>query len=156
MLLKFLQRTYQELCPRASLAHLATTAETYFSNRTPLWWVEWESGQAAQPKGLLAQVTANHPRPTLKVGCLWMGTAIDQCLGYHHSHILLLYVDPQHRRLGLGRQLMKTAENWARKQGDPQLTLQVFVDNQAAIQLYQTLGYQPQALTLVKSLSATP
>lgn len=155
VLLRFLQRTYEELCPQSSLGHLATTAEQYFSGRTPLWWVEWLDSNAEYPdlpkrRGLLEQVANNHK--LVKVGCLWMGSAVDQCQGDRHSHIFLLYVAPEHRRQGLGRSLMQTAEDWARKQGDRQITLQVFVNNPAAITLYKALGYQPQSITLGKTL----
>lgn len=156
VLLRFLQHTYQELCPQGSVGHLATTAEQYFSGRTPLWWVEWldpNPRSAPDPlvrRSLLEQVTSSHN--LVKVGCLWMGNAIDQCQGDRHSHIFLLYVAPEHRRQGLGRSLMQTAEAWAKKQGDRQITLQVFVNNAAALKLYNALGYCPQSITLGKSL----
>ncbi|WP_445299585.1 MULTISPECIES: hypothetical protein [unclassified Microcoleus] len=39
-LVKFMHRTYQELYPNGELGHLAQTVEQYFSNQTPVWWVE--------------------------------------------------------------------------------------------------------------------
>jgi len=152
LLLRFLQRTYQELCPQASLGHLATTAEQYFSGRTPLWWVEWldPNPDPSARRGFLEQVVS--PNRMVKVGCLWMGNAIDQCQGDRHSHIFLLYVAPEHRQQGLGRSLMQTAETWAKHQGDRQITLQVFVSNTAALGLYKALGYEAQSITLGKSL----
>ncbi|MFZ9737484.1 MAG: GNAT family N-acetyltransferase [Prochlorotrichaceae cyanobacterium] len=152
LLLRFLQRTYQELCPQSHLGHLATTAEQYFSGRTPIWWVEWQNPHPDPTvrRGLLEQVAGKGH--TVKVGCLWMGSAVDQCHGDRHSHIFLLYVDPEHRRQGLGRALMQTAETWAKKQGDRQITLQVFVNNAAALTLYKNLGYEPQSMTFGKAL----
>ncbi|HLO52439.1 MAG TPA: GNAT family N-acetyltransferase, partial [Kamptonema sp.] len=41
-LVKFMHKTYHELYPDRELDHLALTVEQYFSNKTPLWWVEWE------------------------------------------------------------------------------------------------------------------
>ena len=87
-----------------------------------------------------------------RIGSLWMGTATDQVSGLRHAHIFLLYVQPEHRRKGLGRALMHQAEAWAAARGDRQISLQVFNHNAAALNLYQGLGYRPQSLALVKSL----
>ena len=48
---------------------------------------------------------------------------------------------------------MHTAERWAAERGDRQLGLQVFVENQPALKLYQQLGFQPQALWMIKPIS---
>ena len=134
LLLKFMRRTYQELHPDQSFAHLAQTVEQYLSKETPLWWVE-SVEPAATP-----------------VGCLWLGNAINQVNGDRHAYIFLLYVQPEHRRRGLGAALVRLAENWAIARGDRQIGLQVFVQNQPALTLYRKLGYQTQSLLLIKPL----
>lgn len=130
---KVLQLTYQELFPDLSnFFPLGEAVEGLFSNATPLWWVD---------------------APTEKsIACLWLGRAFDKSLGERYSQILLLYVVPDHRRLGLGKALLQQAEAWATEQGDRQIGLQVFVDNQKAINLYQNLGYKTQSLLMIKSL----
>lgn len=141
-LVQFLHRTYQELYPSQEYGHLANTVEQYFSKQTPLWWVEAEG------------TTANlAPTVALTVGCLWVGTAIDQASGDRHAHIFLIYVAPAHRRQGIGSALLKRAEDWARKRGDRGIGLQVFVSNQPALNLYHKLGYQTHSFWMVKSLS---
>ena len=87
------------------------------------------------------------------MGCIWLGNAIDQVRGDRHAHIFLLYVMPEHRRRGIGSELMRHAEDWARARGDRQIGLQVFQSNQPALALYHQLGYQTQSLWMVKSLS---
>jgi ribosomal protein S18 acetylase RimI-like enzyme len=131
-LLKFMRLTYGELFPTAPLGHLATTVDRYFSAATPLWWLDDGSDT---------------------VGCLWVGTAIDQVLGDAHPYVFLLYVKPAHRRQGLARALMAQLEIWARARGDRQIGLQVFASNPAAIDLYQSLGYEIQAITMRKPLT---
>jgi ribosomal protein S18 acetylase RimI-like enzyme len=134
-LLKFMQLTYQELFPeQQDFSHLAETVESYFSSKTPLWWVE--------PK-------EDRPSP---VACLWLGNAIDQVTGDRHAHIFLLYVLPEYRRRGIGKALVDSAENWARARGDRQMGLQVFQTNQPALNLYRQLGYQTQSLWMLKPL----
>jgi RimJ/RimL family protein N-acetyltransferase len=53
-----------------------------------------------------------------------------------------LMVDRGHRRLGAGTALMVEAERWARQVGMRKLELHVFPYNEAAIALYEGLGYE--------------
>ena len=132
LLRKFLQLTYQELFPDLqNLSSLGETVEKIFSNFTPLWWVDASDGKS--------------------IACLWLGTALDQSLGQRYSQIFLLYVVPEHRRLGVGKALLHQAETWAKERGDRQIGLQVFVDNHKAINLYKNLGYETQSLLMIKS-----
>ncbi len=137
LLVKFMQQTYEDLFPQQDFAHLAQTVEQYFSQDTPLWWVEYlgEGDSAKSP-----------------IACLWAGNAIDQVQGDRHAHIFLLYVVPEHRRRGVGTALMQYVENWATQRGDRQIGLQVFQSNSAALNLYNQLGYETQSLWMVKSL----
>ena len=41
LLVKFMQRTYQDIFPQQDFSHLALTVEQYFSSETPLWWVDF-------------------------------------------------------------------------------------------------------------------
>ena len=153
-LLQFMRRTYRELYPSQNFDHLAQTVEAYFSGETPLWWIDApqqeDKTQPANPNPSRTGLIQAHSPPSL--GCLWMGTAIDQVSGERHAHIFLLYVAPEHRRKGLGRSLMKQAEDWAQARGDRKISLQVFNHNAAALALYESMDYQPQSIALVKSL----
>jgi RimJ/RimL family protein N-acetyltransferase len=51
-------------------------------------------------------------------------------------------VDRGHRRVGAGTALMLEAERWARQVGVRKLELHVFPYNEAAIALYEGLGYE--------------
>jgi ribosomal protein S18 acetylase RimI-like enzyme len=130
LLLEFMCRTYQEFFPeQQKFSHLADTVAQYFSPATPVWWIEFQ-------------------RET--VGCLWMGSGVDQVTGNKYGHIFLVYVSPAHRRRGLATTLMRQAESWTKSQGHFQLGLQVFLDNKAALHLYQRCGFQPQSFLMVK------
>ncbi len=146
LLVKFMQRTYQEFDPAAPTGHLALTVEQYFSNETPLWWVE------TVPELPLDGPLLRQTRRSTAIACLWMGTAVDQTWGDRHAHIFLLYVDPAHRRQGIGAALMHQAEQWAKHRGNRQIGLQVFCHNQPALALYQKLGFQTHSLWMTKSL----
>ena len=138
LLLKFMDLSYQELCPQQpEFAHLAQTVEQYLSEDTPLWWVELKKKDS---------------QPMIPIACLWMGNAIDQGSGIRYGHIFLLYVKPEHRCQGIGSALMYHAQNWSKARGDRQIGLQVFANNQAALKLYSRLGYHTHSLLMVKPL----
>ncbi|TAE57301.1 MAG: GNAT family N-acetyltransferase [Nostocales cyanobacterium] len=150
LLVKFIQRTYQELFPDQDFSHLARTVEQYFSSDTPLWWVYKTQGTANSEEITQSPVTS--PQSLVPVACLWAGNAIDQVTGDRHAHIFLLYVVPSHRRQGIAKALMQHIEKWAKQRGDRQIGLQVFTINTPALNLYQQLGYQTQSLWMIKSL----
>ncbi|MEH2096977.1 GNAT family N-acetyltransferase [Nostoc sp.] len=165
LLLKFMQRTYQDLFPNKDFSHLEQTVKQYFSSDTPLWWVEEEGEQGEQgeqgDKGTRGQGDKGNnytqfpiPNSQFPIACLWVGNAIDQVQGNRHAHIFILYVVPEHRRRGIGTALMRYVENWAIQRGDRQIGLQVFQSNKPALNLYNQLGYQTQSLWMVKFLSA--
>jgi ribosomal protein S18 acetylase RimI-like enzyme len=140
LLLQFLHQAYQELCPNAQLSHLTQTVQQLWSDPIGLWFIE-----SALPE-----------QSSQQLGCLWLGNAIDQVSGDRYTHIFLVYVNPDHRRRGLGTALMQHAEAWALEQGNRQIGLHVFVENVSAHHLYQQLGYASQAVFLRKHLTLLP
>lgn len=150
LLLKFLQRTYKEVYPKQDFAHLAITVDQYLSHETPIWWVEIaDRDRERDNSGLYPLPFSSQVAP---VGCLWVGNVVDQVTGDRHGHIFMVYVAPKHRRRGIGSALVHHAENWAKQRGDRQITLQVFLNNQPAVNLYEKLGYQPYSLLMHKPL----
>jgi RimJ/RimL family protein N-acetyltransferase len=57
-----------------------------------------------------------------------------------------LMIARSHRRRGIGLALMEAAEAWARGVGVLKIELHVFPHNEAAIALYQRLGYEREGL----------
>ena len=64
-----------------------------------------------------------------------------------------ILVRPEHRRKGLGRQLLAAGETWAYGQGYATLGLHVFGHNQPAIALYKKCGYELKSCYLQKDLN---
>ncbi|MEI1373691.1 GNAT family N-acetyltransferase [Nostoc sp. UHCC 0926] len=153
LLLKFMQRTYQDLFPNEDFSHLEQTVKQYFSSDTPLWWVDF-LGEGVKGDEETSTLSPSSHSPTFPIACLWVGNAIDQVQGNRHAHIFILYVVPEHRQRGIGTALMRYVENWAIQRGDRQIGLQVFQSNKPALNLYNQLGYQTQSLWMVKFLSA--
>jgi ribosomal protein S18 acetylase RimI-like enzyme len=132
LLINFLTCTYQEFFPeQKNLSHLADTVRQFFSLDTPLWIVEGQK---------------------VAVACLWMGSAVDQVTGDRYGHIFLIYVDPKHRRQGIATALIDRARDWAKIRGQTRIGLQVFVNNENALTLYQNLGFQTRSLLMLKNI----
>ncbi len=64
------------------------------------------------------------------------------------AHVATLGVglDPRYRGLGLGRALMGTLIDWARRAGVVRLDLAVRADNEPAIGLYDSLGFRRESV----------
>lgn len=52
-----------------------------------------------------------------------------------------MWVDPSHRRMGIGRALLEAVMTWAKEQGAQRLELGVSEGNTPAIHLYEQLGF---------------
>jgi ribosomal protein S18 acetylase RimI-like enzyme len=59
----------------------------------------------------------------------------------HRGWVYYLAVDPDARRQGLGRELMRACEHWLRARDVPKLQLMVRSGNRGAVAFYQRLGY---------------
>lgn len=88
--------------------------------------------------GLIA-TTAEPGTDPLPVGFVLARTAADE------SEILTLAVDPAAQRQGWGRRLMDASFAHARTEGAEKMFLEVAADNEAAIALYQSLGFEEVA-----------
>lgn len=64
----------------------------------------------------------------------------------------LLAVTKQAQGMGVGKLLMKAAENWSKHQGYRLLHLEVFANNDKAKGFYKNLGFEPETLHMVKPL----
>lgn len=58
------------------------------------------------------------------------------------GRVVSLGVHPSWRGKGVAKELMEAAEDWFLKSGATEIVLEVKVDNQEAIRLYSSLGYQ--------------
>jgi ribosomal protein S18 acetylase RimI-like enzyme len=87
-----------------------------------------------------------------QAGYVWVARTHHDFTGQLEASLLSQYVAEAYRNQGLGRRLMETAEEWARQQGLPRISLSVGTHNQLAQNLYKTLGYQVDILRMTKEL----
>lgn len=84
-----------------------------------------------------------------RVGVLWVGPNPD---GVGPAWVFDIEVDEARRGEGWGRALMLEAERIARADGHAELGLNVFGSNTVARRLYESLGYEPTAIQMRKTL----
>ncbi len=70
-----------------------------------------------------------------------------------HGHVAILAVAKEAEGQGVGRALLKAAEEWGRTEGFRRLTLAVFTANQRAKEFYARQGWQAELETHYKKLS---
>ena len=58
-------------------------------------------------------------------------------------HLVSMWVDPAHRRDGLGRRLVEAVVRWARDRGSRVVNLWVTDANDPALALYLACGFRP-------------
>lgn len=85
-------------------------------------------------------------------GFVWVAKDQNDSTGQMEALLLNQYVAEAYRGQGLGRRLMETAEEWAREQGLPRISLAVGVHNTIGQRLYESLGYQVETLRMSKKL----
>ncbi len=130
-----LQATLQESFPeQRHWDHLEATLDRLFDPpRTPCWWILNEA--TGEP-----------------VGGVWAGVSTDQATHRRVAYVFLLWVDPAHRRRGLGKALMQQVERWGSQQQLAAITLQVYRHNQAALNFYRQAHFTVQGYWLYKPL----
>lgn len=82
-------------------------------------------------------------------GCFLVAEEKGEVLGYIGMHVVFgegymdnLAVFPHARRKGVGKKLVETLIAWLKQHDGLFLTLEVRLSNQAAISLYQSLGFE--------------
>ncbi len=82
------------------------------------------------------------------IGSLWFH--VDEAR--NHAFLYDIRVHDSHRRMGYGRQIMKSLEEKLRGMGVRSIGLHVFADNTAAMNLYKTQGYYVASLNMQRDL----
>lgn len=109
-------------------------------------WAEYfPSGEPAAGHRLYRLLDAAEP-----VGYLWVGPNPTGQPGM--VWVFYVEVDEARRGSGLGRAAMVLAEEDARAHGATELGLNVFGPNTVARHLYESLGFEPTAINMVKQL----
>ncbi|NOK78733.1 MAG: ribosomal-protein-alanine N-acetyltransferase [Chloroflexi bacterium AL-N5] len=100
-----------------------------------LWTLNGYRQELERPSSALVGLVCNPLKsPLLGMGCLW---GIED-----EAHIILLAVDPDYRRQGLGQRLLWGMLEIASQRHLARATLEVRASNTGAIALYEKFGFQ--------------
>lgn len=67
---------------------------------------------------------------------------VEDCDTDHVGYLEGWYVEPEHRRHGIGRLLVKTAEDWARAKGCIEMASDTEVGNDLSLAVHESMGYE--------------
>jgi ribosomal-protein-alanine N-acetyltransferase len=112
-------------------------AESPNSDLLGLWIGEGELTEARKVLMEVSPISCLVPAVPLSligVGCLW--SILEE------AHIILLAIDPNYQRQGLGKLLLLGLLHKARERGLERATLEVKASNIVAISLYQKFGFK--------------
>jgi ribosomal protein S18 acetylase RimI-like enzyme len=96
---------------------------------------------------LIAERPAGTP-----LGYVFVTSKSDYFTGRGHAHIEILVVRPEAEGQGIGRALLAASEAWARSRGLESITLNVFAQNERALELYRRQGYATELIKCWKGL----
>ena len=67
---------------------------------------------------------------------------VEDCHSDHVGYLEGWFVEPEYRKQGIGRHLVKTAENWAREKGCTEMASDSEIGNDLSLSAHQSLGYE--------------
>jgi len=89
-----------------------------------------------------------------RVGFIWMIESTSGFTASTFGWVMCVYVEAGFRGAGIGRRLMELGETWAREQGLIDIILNVSNQNNSAIKLYESLGYELETKRYIKRIEA--
>jgi GNAT superfamily N-acetyltransferase len=99
-----------------------------------------------------ANVTFIAAKSDVSLGFIHVRPHRDSISGEMCGTIPLLAVSPESQGLGVGKVLIEFAEKWSKDLGCRLLHLEVFANNTKANNFYQTLGFKPETVQMIKTI----
>ncbi len=142
----FIEREIRQYADEQALAGYVSEAGAVAKSRN--------DHRALLPKGLKTRghyfYTVRESAQGADVGVIWLGTSLDS--SRPTGSVFALEIHEPFRRRGYGRQAMVQLEEIARGLGLKQLGLHLFVRNEAARTLCDSLGYVVSSVNMGKEL----
>lgn len=89
------------------------------------------------------------------VGFIWLIESTSGFTAAAFAWIMCIYVEASFRGKGIGRKLMELGEKWARERDLIDIILNVSNENEVAIRLYESMGFEIETRRYIKKLDAT-
>lgn len=86
------------------------------------------------------------------VGFIWLIESTSGFTAAAFAWIMCIYVEADARGKGIGRKLMELGEQWAQERGLIDIILNVSDENEVAIGLYESMGFEIETKRYIKKL----
>ena len=87
-----------------------------------------------------------------RIGFIWLIESTSGFTAAAFAWIMCVYVEAGFRGKGIGRKLMELGEEWAGERGLIDIILNVSNENEAAVRLYESMGYEIETKRYIKKL----
>ncbi len=67
---------------------------------------------------------------------------VEDCHSDHVGYLEGWFVEPEYRQHGIGRQLVREAESWARRRGATEMASDAEIGNEMSLEAHTKLGYE--------------
>ena len=106
------------------------------------------------PDGLEHIVYLARNEDGARAGFIWVIESTSGFTAAAFGWVMCVYVEAGFRGAGVGRHLMELGEAWARERGLIDIILNVSSQNDPAIKLYESLGYELETKRYIKRIEA--
>jgi ribosomal protein S18 acetylase RimI-like enzyme len=134
------------------LVRLGPERQPQISRQTLEESVKQQVARLRKDEGFPNQAFIARAEDGTPAGFVWVARDQNDSTGELEATLLNQSVAKPYRGQGLGRRLLETAEEWARGQGLPRISLSVGVRNTIGQKLYESFGYQVETLRMTKKL----
>ncbi|GIP64596.1 GNAT family N-acetyltransferase [Virgibacillus pantothenticus] len=86
------------------------------------------------------------------LGYIEMRGIVDYFTGEKQGYLSAIAVTKKYEGNGVGKKLMKKAEEWTNDKGYKELVLQLFNGNERAMKFYEKLGFEKDITVMIKQL----
>ena len=87
-----------------------------------------------------------------RLGYVNVREGADEIADERCAYIALLAVTPEAEGRGVGQSLLHAAERWSKDMGFSRVALDVFASNNRGQRFYETAGFRPETLRVIKRL----
>jgi ribosomal protein S18 acetylase RimI-like enzyme len=142
---KLIRNLYDEVADAANDPLLTASGEAFIAN-----WMSWFELQVGQQTGLV--LFGEDPKPVGFIAAYVSPPIFGSDVFPLVGAIGLWWVDSQHRRHGIGRQLLDQAEAWLRENGMKYVETHYMSSARSAEALWKSAGYTPYFVAARKPL----
>ena len=98
------------------------------------------AGKLSEPRAVL--IASDDAGATLGFAELSIRNYAEDCVTNRVAYLEGWYVEPHARRRGVGRAIVRAAEDWGRSQGCTEFGSDALIDNEISASAHKALGFQ--------------